>query len=187
MTLKGIMHYICYALLIGIPIFTIWGYYRAKALKKKEETISLKRECVIWLFSFYIICLYMITVFRFELSLDKMITRPNGLNTINLVPFIELQKLWEYGYWWSFTYNIIGNIIWFLPLGFLLPSIQKKWGILRVVITGFVVSFSIEVLQFVCVTGISDIDDIIFNTMGTLGGWILYKVFYWGYKRYVRD
>lgn len=182
MTIQGLMKYVNEALAIGIPVFILWGWRRTHQLKKQSDDIQWKEEVIRWILTFYGVCLLMTTVFRSDLSLVKMITRPYGWDTVNLIPFIELKKLWGYGYIWSFTYNVVGNIIWFIPLGFLLPLLEKKWGLIKIVGIGMLLSLGIELLQFICVTGISDVDDVIFNTLGTLVGYGFYKIAYTFYR-----
>lgn len=182
MTIQGLMKYVNEALAIGIPLFILWGWHRTYQLSKQTNTIQWKRETVRWVLTFYGICLLFTTVFRSDLSLTNIMTRPYGWKTINLIPLVELKKLWGYGYIWSFTYNVLGNLIWFMPLGFLMPLLEGKWGILKTVGIGALISIAIEILQFICVTGISDIDDVIFNTLGTLLGYGLYKITYSIYK-----
>ena len=104
-----------------------------------------------------------------------MFTRPYRWDTINLVPFEELRKLWGYGYFWTVIYNVAGNVLWFIPLGFLVQGLFPRWRILIVALCGMVVSFSIKLLQFICVTGITDIDDVLINTVGALIGCLMYR------------
>ncbi|MGL5677097.1 MAG: VanZ family protein [Cellulosilyticaceae bacterium] len=186
MTIEGILRYLNEALIIGVPIFVLWGLYRTRALRQQVEAVRWKKEVTLWMLTFYVVCLLMITVFRSDISIQKILTRPHGLDTINWVPFIELQKLWGYGYLWSFTYNILGNILWFIPLGTFLPYLKEEWGMLRIVSMGTLLSLGIEVLQFVFVTGISDIDDLIFNTLGTLIGYGCYYIVHNLYKKNIK-
>ena len=69
------------------------------------------------------------------------------------------------------------NIIMFMPLGFLLPLIwknfRKGW---KVALTGFGFSVMIEFCQLFN-TRVSDVDDLIMNTVGACVGYIIWKVF----------
>ena len=65
-------------------------------------------------------------------------------------------------------YNVIGNILLFIPLGFCIPLFfNKKNKLSKVILYGFTASLIIEVLQLFTPYNITDIDDIIFNTFGT--------------------
>ncbi|GAQ02491.1 antibiotic resistance protein VanZ [Companilactobacillus farciminis] len=44
---------------------------------------------------------------------------------------------------------------------------------------GAMISVSIEALQFVLNTGVTDIDDVIFNTLGAVVGYLLYFLGKW--------
>lgn len=65
------------------------------------------------------------------------------------------------------------NIIMFMPLGFLLPLIWKSFrnGV-GVLVTGVGFSLAIEIAQLFN-RRLTDVDDLIMNTMGTLIGFII--------------
>jgi glycopeptide antibiotics resistance protein len=73
--------------------------------------------------------------------------------------------------------NFIGNIILFIPLGFLFPyAFDKKVSIIKILIVGFIVSFGIEITQYLVLSSRrADIDDIILNVFGVLIGFLIYK------------
>lgn len=71
---------------------------------------------------------------------------------------------WRVAYSW---YQVIANVLVFIPLGFLSPLLFKavcKWW--HVLIVGLSGSLLIEGLQILTSRNIVDIDDIIFNTLG---------------------
>ncbi len=74
--------------------------------------------------------------------------------------------------------NLLGNIILFLPFGFLLPVLlkfQKKFvHIITVSLMGGILSVAIELVQVYFAYRIFDIDDIILNTVGTSTGFVLF-------------
>jgi len=72
--------------------------------------------------------------------------------------------------------NTLLNILLFVPLGFLLPFLWKKYKTLKATcLFGFGMSLSIEILQFFTYRA-TDINDIIANTLGTLLGYLLFCV-----------
>lgn len=74
--------------------------------------------------------------------------------------------------------NIVGNILIFTPLGFLIPTIKPNLNkIVKVTLIGFFVSLSIEVLQIFTMGNVCDIDDVILNTIGSFIGIVIYKIF----------
>ncbi len=70
--------------------------------------------------------------------------------------------------------QVIGNILMFIPFGFLLPTVFKRLSSFKkAVIIIFSFSFSIEFIQYF-IGRSSDIDDLILNTLGGSLGFMLY-------------
>lgn len=70
--------------------------------------------------------------------------------------------------------DVVGNVVVFVPIGFTLAgtlsarSVKRPfWG---AVVTGSLLSFAIETIQFQMATRATDIDDLLFNTLGTAIG-----------------
>lgn len=81
------------------------------------------------------------------------------------------------GNWTLFKFNVIGNILVFVPLGIFLPRIfQKCRKILSVALISLEVSLLIEVTQLVTKIGSFDVDDLFLNTLGGILGYIIYKI-----------
>lgn len=163
------------AIILEIPIIFIRKHY----FQKHSEIYHWKYEVADVIFVFYMICLFQITAFRFAglgWSLKNMLARQTRVNE---VPLVAVWNWATKGVWWHLTYNVIGNCIWFVPLGILLPALYRNYRkhMGRVVFIGMVVSTTIEILQFILCTGVTDIDDVIFNTIGTAMGYILWVVF----------
>ena len=78
----------------------------------------------------------------------------------------------------DFFYNSLGNVLWFIPFGFLFPTVIQKKIMVGTILAGGCLSVIIESLQFVLETGVSDIDDVFFNVCGTIIGFILYRIIY---------
>lgn len=71
--------------------------------------------------------------------------------------------------------NTIGNIIIFVPFGFLIPLLFKQVNNVKLACKIFIkFIFLIELLQLFTFTGVFDIDDIILNTLGALIGYCTY-------------
>ena len=73
---------------------------------------------------------------------------------------------WEarMGYWW----DIVLNILLFIPLGFLLGD--KGW---KAILYGFLLSAFIELIQYIAVLGYCEADDVLNNTIGTAVGYLM--------------
>ncbi|WP_242263596.1 VanZ family protein [Bacillus cereus group sp. BfR-BA-01511] len=94
---------------------------------------------------------------------------------INLVPFRStIRYLTEFD-----SYNIdiilmntLGNVIIFIPFGFLLPLLFKQINNVKMVSKIFIkFILLIESLQLITFTGVFDIDDIMLNMLGALIGY----------------
>lgn len=71
--------------------------------------------------------------------------------------------------------QIVGNVLLFVPFGFALPlALARCRKAAITVAVGAAVSLSIEVLQMVLPFRDPDIDDVVFNTVGTAIGYAFY-------------
>ncbi|MFD1418710.1 VanZ family protein [Companilactobacillus keshanensis] len=146
-------------------------------LKAKHRKAKTAKEFWIVVFAFYVLLLFALTVFRdgyFIWQFKFYWHRP--LSQINIKPMVETLKLVGGKSLVDFIYNLYGNIFWFIPMGFFLPALNIKKGFFKVILTGMLISVSIEAMQFVLNTGVTDIDDVIFNTVGTVVGYLLYWI-----------
>lgn len=99
------------------------------------------------------------------------IITPAGLNfppdEINWLPFFWLTEG---------VRPYIQNILLFVPLGFMLPWIWGKYEVLwKTVLSGFTLSLLIELSQLFN-SRITDIDDLLMNTLGALIGWAMFRL-----------
>jgi glycopeptide antibiotics resistance protein len=76
----------------------------------------------------------------------------------------------------SYAYtNILGNILTFGPLGFLIPITFKKCRkLVKTISICFISIVGIESFQFIAMLGYFDIDDILLNTLGCFIGYCVY-------------
>ena len=95
----------------------------------------------------------------------------NSAGGMNLVPFSEIMR-YEVGSV-MFTYNVIGNIVLFLPFGYLIGVYVNPKKIWAVLITTMLTSSIIEFVQLKIGRSF-DIDDIFLNIVGGLIGYLLY-------------
>ncbi len=73
--------------------------------------------------------------------------------------------------------NLAGNIIGFMPFGFLLPLIVKKYDRLKSILKAtFILSITYEILQLLFGLGSFDVDDLILNTLGGGLGYLVLKI-----------
>lgn len=98
----------------------------------------------------------------------------------NLIPFLEIRRFWNYrsqlGMAAVFA-NLFGNVIGFIPYGFMLPVMTRKCRSgLFITLSGFGLSLLIESVQLVTRVGCFDVDDLILNTLGAALGYFLFAV-----------
>ncbi|MCY6353799.1 VanZ family protein [Clostridium sp. ZS2-4] len=133
---------------------------------------------------FYIYLFILIKLVLFKFSYCYLLKRvfeynnlENNIRFANFVPFETIDLYIKRGISYASVTNVLGNIVLFFPLGFMLPVLSKKsQGIFKVSFVGFLVSLLLESIQLVTNLGAFDVDDLILNTLGTLIGILAYKV-----------
>ena len=95
----------------------------------------------------------------------------------NLTLFREIKRFIEYrhvlGYKAVFL-NVVGNVIAFMPFGFLLPPLMNyKTNWFVTTIWAFLFSLFVETIQLFFRLGSFDVDDMLLNTIGGLLGYII--------------
>lgn len=127
--------------------------------------------------------LYMILALYFMFfseTLDR--TMVSDEYRYNLTLFKEINRFWNmrYTYGWDVTIvNLLGNVVCFMPFGFLLPTVSKKKifkNFLIVTLMAMLFSLGIETAQLLMKVGAFDVDDIFLNTVGGLVGYIFMKL-----------
>ncbi|WP_117170134.1 VanZ family protein [Paraliobacillus sediminis] len=77
----------------------------------------------------------------------------------------------------TWFYNTIGNVLMFIPLGFLLPLTFNNFKrFTQIISTSIILSFAIELTQYLTKLGVFDIDKIILNFIGCLIGFYTFKL-----------
>lgn len=131
----------------------------------------------IFFFIYMVLALYFMF---FSETLDR--TMVSSEYRYNLTLFKEIQRFWDmrHTYGWHITIiNLLGNIVCFMPFGFLAPTISKKKifkNVISVTLMAMLFSICIETAQLVTKVGAFDVDDIFLNTVGGLLGYILMKI-----------
>lgn len=131
---------------------------------------------LIFIFSFlsYIETLIEVTLFKY-MSITDLFSSDRWfyIQSINYIPFSDWNI--DRG---GLIRDILLNITLFFPFGFLLQMINKKNKIsLLQIFIPFTASISIEVLQYIFSVGVTDITDVICNTLGAVFGTISCLVF----------
>jgi len=71
------------------------------------------------------------------------------------------------------VWDIILNVVLFVPMGFLIKLIYPAISIWKIFIIAVCCSFFIETNQYMFEKGIAQIDDVMHNTIGCAIGWLL--------------
>jgi glycopeptide antibiotics resistance protein len=77
----------------------------------------------------------------------------------------------------GFVINFLGNIVGFLPMGFVPSLLLRGVRLWHVVAWSFGVSLFIETAQLISGFRTADVDDLILNTLGGVLGYGLYRRF----------
>lgn len=105
----------------------------------------------------------------------------------NLQPFKEIKRFIRYRGqigWEGFIVNIFGNIIAFMPYGFLLPLLNKAYRRFYIILILCVLfSLTVETAQLLLKVGVFDIDDILLNSFGGILGYVIFYIIYSIYRR----
>lgn len=148
----------------------IMGTSCIKGCFAMTETVRrrVKRFCT-GMFLTYLTVLLYVTLFTYNYYVYG--------KSFNLVFFDSIKLMLESGNPWLILKNILGNVILFLPFGFLLPIIYPKLRTFKTCLTlSFVMSLAIEMSQYSFADRIFDVDDIFLNTVGAVSGWVLFKI-----------
>ena len=167
MDISQILLYTGRAILFALGVGIVWTLLlrRSKALLKKLPFVC------------YLAALVQITVIRDWAALFTFPEGSHTLKTVQLIPFRTTLTAMNNGLW-PFCFHVIGNMIWFVPLGVLDPIFFRRLrntGWLFFCAAGL--SSAIELSQWCLGTGVSDVDDIILNTAGALCGYLIWTVF----------
>lgn len=147
-------------------------------------------------FYWFLFCIYLVLLAKFILFKYGYVHIGELVNTdleafkfrishINYVPFktISLYLSGKVNAKVSWI-NLVGNVVGFMPLGFMIPSLVKKLNKFRYILgIGFLFSLGFEIIQLVTGLGEFDVDDLILNTLGALLGYICFYLMGCFYQR----
>ena len=95
----------------------------------------------------------------------------NESSGFNIVPFTEIlrYKVGSYGFYW----NVIGNIVMFIPFGYFVSSYVKASKVSHILVISVITSATVEFVQHFIGRSF-DVDDILLNVLGAIIGFLLY-------------
>ena len=102
----------------------------------------------------------------------------------NLIPFHEIIRFYTYrenvGIE-AFVLNLFGNVLAFMPFGFMIPILKQKYRkhMRGAAALTFGLSLTIECIQLMSQVGSFDVDDLILNTLGGVLGFYCFWCVNW--------
>lgn len=144
-------------------------------MKKIRNHSSLSR------FLFLVYCVAMLWLL-FGQRLGETSTLAQLHLNMNLVPLRTIRQylglIQQEKYFLHAFVNLVGNVVMFIPLGFLLPRIWRKLrGFFKTTLCVALLVTVVEILQYVTFLGSFDVDDFILNLSGAIVGYILWKIY----------
>ena len=166
---------ISYASMIGF-ISILWCCVRAVCTLRNKR-VNWKREVQLILVYVCLIVVARFTFFPFSKVNGQI--QPLVFESakafpfrINLIPFVNL---FDYPEIRDILLNVIGNTAMFIPLGVVWPIVYKDLNTHgKIISAGIGGSLCIEILQLPFYDRVSDVDDLLLNTLGFLIGYLGY-------------
>lgn len=148
------------------------------------------RKYVKLIFLVYLIAVIKVIIFKYPLEQLRAIAATwekgvilEGLDTANFTLFKTIRMYIDYSYMLNSFENLVGNVVVFIPFGFLIPYVLKRGrNFFVMLINAFLFVLGIEVFQLFSAFGAFDVDDILLNCAGAVLGYFFYLV-YEGIKR----
>ena len=148
-------------------------------LPTRERIQKAVRMAAVLLFAVY----FSFLLYRLFFYAYGQYFRFHDVVSYNLIPF---KTIGNYIFSASTTdidvwfFNLFGNILAFMPLGFLLPIIFTKMrSYKKIALVTLLVSSAIEIAQYLVRLGVADIDDVILNTAGGVLGFTVFVICFW--------
>lgn len=156
-------------LLAAAIVFVIW-----RLLVWRRHGVRPLREIVVVLLFLYCLVLVSVTFFPMRIVLY------DWYGSANLIPLASITQLIRETAPQTAIDNIAGNVVLFMPFGFLLPVLYSKAATFGgIAWRAAVVSVAIELLQVFTRARATDVDDIILNTAGALIGFAVFRLLAW--------
>lgn len=141
------------------------------------------RRQIQFIFFVYLLVVFKVIIFKYPYS--QLVDIANswekgvileGLDTANFTLFKTIRMYIDYSYMLNSFENLAGNIVVFIPFGFLLPYVMK-WGknFFVMLMNAFLLVLGIEVFQLFSAFGAFDVDDILLNCFGAVLGYMSYQ------------
>ncbi len=146
---------------------------------------QFQRKYVKIIFVVYLILVIKVIIFKYPIEHLKAIAATwekgvilEGLDTANFTLFKTIRMYIDYSYMLNSFENLVGNVVVFIPFGFLLPYVLKRGrNFFVMLINAFLFVLGIEVFQLFSAFGAFDVDDILLNCVGAILGYFAYLAY----------
>lgn len=145
-----------------------------------------KKKRIRFIFFIYLLIVIKLIIFKYPWEQMKAIADSweksvilEGLDTANFTLFKTIRMYINYAYKLNSFENLAGNIVVFVPFGFLFPYVIKKGkNFLVMLLHVFLLVLGIEVFQLFSAFGAFDVDDILLNCLGAVTGYLFYLIYH---------
>lgn len=162
-----ITRYSLHALFFGLAAGAVWLILRLIILRRPMD----RRGRIHLLTVVYLAMVLEIIGLRLGLQPIRPLSQPP-----HLAPLQVTLNQWRHGPG-AFVYHVCGNLLWFVPLGLLLPMLRPGCRWFHALAAGAALSVTVELLQYLLGTGMPDIDDVLLNASGAYLGWLGFWIF----------
>ena len=126
----------------------------------------------------YRILIFPYTIFLLYLMFLGFGREQHEANIVRLLPFVStILFVQNTTSWESIIINLFGNIIMFIPFGFLGWLNTKYFSFKKLIVDFLSVLIIVEALQYLTRLGVFDIDDLALNSLGVWIGFQMRKLF----------
>ena len=165
------------SLLTGELCFPVLWLISRGMIWMQQKKVVWKREVLLLLMYINLAVLIRFVFYPFftvNEEVQPLIINMSSLQPlrVNLIPLVNIL---DYDIKREAAINIIGNISMFIPTGVIMPILYKRLDCFwKVLLAGAGLSFVIEVIQLLFPGSVTDIDDLILNTLGVAVGYGIY-------------
>lgn len=157
--LAGASTFLPHGMVAGLIIVLTLKVINSGRLRRQKEPISVLPTTGLLMYMFIMLCItFLSRESGSRNGIDMKLFSTWGINTRNNAYVIE-------------------NILLFIPYGFLLPVAVKSYrNVISCLFVGVVTSMAIECMQLITARGYFQIDDILTNTLGTVMGYLVFRI-----------
>ena len=141
-----------------------------------------RKQFLILFFFFYVVVLLKLIILKYPMDYLMGIVKTwekdvvlEGLSTANFTLGKSIRMYIRYFPGLNGFENLFGNVLAFIPFGFLLPicfESSRKWR--QVMLWSLILVLGIELFQLFSAFGAFDVDDILLNCLGAVIGYLIY-------------